>query len=114
MAVGIVEADLTAAAAAATAEEVVPAAEADAVPGADAAPVAAGVDELELAGALELADELQAAIARRAAAMTAPPSRAGLMRSPLSLVGEPTDRSTRDFEFKCLVGTDRGDSFPDR
>jgi hypothetical protein len=71
-----VDADFTAATAAATAEEEVPAADAD------AAPLAAAVDELELAGALELADELQAAIARRAAAMTTPPSLAGLIGSP--------------------------------
>jgi hypothetical protein len=76
MVVGIVDAVLTAASAAATADEDVPAADADAVPAATA------VDGAELAGALELADELQAAIASRAAAMTTPPGIAGLMGSP--------------------------------
>jgi hypothetical protein len=79
MVVGIVDADLTAATAAATADEEVPTAEADAVPAADAAPVVAdaGADELEPA-------ELQAARARTAAVMTTPPSLVGLMVSPLA------------------------------
>jgi hypothetical protein len=65
MVVGIVDAVLTAASAAARADDEVPAADADAVP--------AGA-ELELAGELELADELQAASASSAAARPTPAS----------------------------------------